>query len=119
MAIEIMWQRVPYAGLRELDQLRCCGAIALDAVHSLARSIWSGMFSTHTYSNPSHYPTRSFDVLSWNMTVVDPHLEQLWALLSELSSQLSANREHCALLQRQAEDLKVGTDSPRHLRPTC
>ncbi|KAH8918015.1 hypothetical protein BT69DRAFT_1354237 [Atractiella rhizophila] len=43
------------------------------------------------------------------MTVVldSPNLERLWALLSELSAQLSANKEQCVALQRQAEELKA------------
>ena len=34
-------------------------------------------------------------------------LDHLTALLSELSAQLTANRQHCAALSRQAEDLKI------------
>lgn len=42
------------------------------------------------------------------MTLVEgDELQRLWALVSELSSQLASNREACASLQQQADDLKV------------
>lgn len=41
------------------------------------------------------------------MTLVEgEELQRLWALVSELSSQLSSNRELCQSLQAQADDLK-------------
>jgi hypothetical protein len=38
---------------------------------------------------------------------MDLEQERLWALLNELSKQLSSNRVQTEALQRQAEDLKV------------
>lgn len=41
------------------------------------------------------------------MTLVEgEELQRLWALVSELSSQLSSNRELCQSLQAQADELK-------------
>lgn len=41
------------------------------------------------------------------MTVVENELDRLWALLSELSAQLSHNRHQTEELHRRAEELKV------------
>ena len=41
------------------------------------------------------------------MTVVENELDRLWALLSELSAQLSHNRQQTEELHRRAEELKV------------
>jgi len=45
------------------------------------------------------------------MTLMDPsqgtEMERLWALLSELSAQLSHNRQQTEELHRRAEELKV------------
>lgn len=42
------------------------------------------------------------------MTLVEgDELQRLWSLISELSSQLAANRELCTSLQQQADSLKV------------
>lgn len=47
------------------------------------------------------------------MTLVEgDELQRLWALVSELSSQLASNREACASLQQQADDLKVSWSPP-------
>lgn len=43
------------------------------------------------------------------MTVVDDELQRVWALVSELSLQLSNNREATAALKRQAGELKGQT----------
>lgn len=34
-------------------------------------------------------------------------VDRMWSLLTELSKQLTLNRQHCEALQQQAEDLKV------------
>lgn len=48
------------------------------------------------------------------MTLMDPsqgtEMERLWALLSELSAQLSHNRQQTEELHRRAEELKVRRD---------
>lgn len=43
----------------------------------------------------------------------------LWGLLSELSTQLSANRERCEELKKQCEQLKVSNTSDSSLFWPC
>lgn len=38
--------------------------------------------------------------------LMDEDFQRLWSLLAELSGQLTANREQCEALKRQAEELK-------------
>lgn len=58
---------------------------------------------TSRYANtplPAH-GLRVWSLTTWMV------VHRLWQLLTELSAQLSANKEHCDSLKRQCEQLKV------------
>ena len=103
------------------DQAREPLRLYISFQHS--RRTWIGEYARTTRatgrllaSSPRNQQQRLFaDGRHGTMTLMDQtqgsDMERLWALLSELSAQLSHNRQQTEELHRRADELKVRADS--------